>query len=320
MKVLLIGCGSIGKRHALNLLEIVPEAQFAMMNSNGLENDFAEKIGAKMLTKWDTIEDLDLVIVANPSAYHANHVEKIIVSNLPAYIEKPLVTSLNDLNNLKTLTNNHTHDKPIMMGCNLRFLPSIQLLKETIEKGKIGNICRAIFEVGQYLPDWRTHQDYRDSYSAKKNMGGGVVFDLVHELDLVRYLLGEFEVVSSQHQHLSHLEMDVEDTAVIHLGRKRGPLVSVHLDYVSRMPTRNIRIVGDEGTLIWDLINKKLELRDATGIHMLSEKPAEFDVANSYKTAMKELINAIENKQCTSQPLSEGILTTELMLQCKGAY
>lgn len=320
MKVLLIGCGSIGKRHATNLLDIIPDAQFTIINSNGMENEFSNLINAKMVSNWDSaIEDIDLVIVANPSALHARHVEKIIKSNLAAYIEKPLVTSLHELDNLKSLLKTYAPVQPIMMGCNLRFLPSIRLLKEYIDNARIGNLCRAIFEVGHYLPDWRPSQDYRQSYSAKKNMGGGVVFDLVHELDLVRYLLGEFDVVSSEYQRLSHLEIDAEDTAVIHLSRQNGPLISVHLDYVSRIPTRQIKIVGDEGTLIWDLINKKLQLCKTSGISIITDSHEDFDVANTYKTAMKELINAMQHRQSTSQPLSEGILTTQLMLQCKGA-
>lgn len=320
MKVLLVGCGLIGKRHATNLLEIVPHAKFSIINSSGKANEISKELGAKMVLEWDSTDDFDLIIVANPSALHGKYVEKIVQHNLPAYIEKPLVTSIYELKNLKTLLKNFSHNQPIMMGCNLRFLPSIQLLKEYIEKGRIGNLCRAIFEVGHYLPDWRPSQDYRQSYSAKKMMGGGVLFDLVHELDLVRYLLGEFEVVSSQSQCLSHLEIDVEDTAVIHLSRKKGPLVSVHLDYISRVPTRSIKIVGDEGTLIWDLINKKFQLYSASGISSISEYHPDFDVSITYKIAMKELIDAIQNKKSTSQPLSEGILTSELMLQCKGVY
>lgn len=318
MNILLIGCGSIGKKHINNLLELEPRSKFYIMRYSNCHDEFTQKIRASIIKDFDEINcELDLVVVANSSAHHRASVQKIIEKNIPAYIEKPLVTTISDLAVIKEAIAKSNYSKPTMMGCNLRFMPSIRALKEQIEKEKIGNICRAIFEVGQYLPEWRPTQDYRQSYSAHNELGGGVINDLVHELDLVRFLLGEFEVVSCQYQHLSHLELNAEDTAVIHLGRKKGPFVSVNLDYISRTPTRSIKIVGDEGTLIWDLFEKKLILRDQSSEHILSDTPDDFNTHNTYKIAMGQLISSIKNNQQTEQPIEEGIRSTELMLSCK---
>ena len=77
------------------------------------------------------------------------------------------------------------------VGCNLRFLPSLQRLKDLIAQGVIGRIVRASFEAGQWLPDWRPRQDYRKSYSADPDSGGGVLFDLIHEIDAAYWILGD---------------------------------------------------------------------------------------------------------------------------------
>ena len=242
MNILLIGCGAIGKRHLKNLLEIVPDAKITVLAPDNVQNNLSDVFSATVIRSWDEIDKtIDLVIVANPSALHAIHIAEILKRNIPAYIEKPLVTTHTDLQQINTQLRTSDFTQPTMIGCNLRFLPSVKILKKQLENNVIGNVCRAIFEVGQYLPQWQPTKDYRTRYSARKSLGGGVIYTLVHELDLVRYLLGEFSVISSQYDHLSHLEIDVEDTAVIHLGRPQGPFVSVHLDYVSQQPTQILK-------------------------------------------------------------------------------
>ncbi len=318
MNIISIGCGSMGKRHIANILEINPAANIHIIRKTPIHDKFTQSVDACLLRDWSELQNkMDLAIIANPSEFHLPHLAKVIELGIPVYIEKPLVTSISDLHLLQHLLKQANYCKPIMMGCNLRFLPSIIQLKSQLEQGVIGNICRAIFEVGYYLPYWRPEQDYQKSYSANKTMGGGVIFDLVHELDLVRYLLGEFSVQSSLFQTLSHLKIDVEDTAVIHLGRSGGPFVSVHLDYVSQSLTRNIKIVGDEGTLIWDLVACTLELRKANHTLSLSAKEEDYNISSTYKVAMKQLITAINNNTSTTQNLTEAIRTTELMLACK---
>ncbi len=318
MKALLIGSGSIGQRHVQNLLALKQDAQIVVMRQNKHEDDFVKQHQASIISAWhECPDDIEIVILANPSALHAQHIEKIIERNLPAYLEKPLLTSRADLERIKKQIDDYHYHQPTMMGCNLRFLPSIMALKQILEKGTLGNVCRVFIEAGQYLPSWRPHQDYTQSYSANKDLGGGVIFDLAHELDLVRFLFGDCEVLSSFHGQFSHLKLNVEDTAVIHLGKSAGPLISVHLDYVSRRPTRMIKIVGDEKTLLWDLKEKKLQLIDENAVCDLSDKQNDFDVPLTYQVAMREFLDCVNNRSQTSQPLLEGIKTTELLLQCK---
>ncbi len=319
MNILLIGSGSIGKRHATNLLEQIADAKFYILKHQRQSDPFAESISAEIIHSWNDVpSNIDLAILANPSACHANHIEKIIENRIPAYLEKPLVTTRADLNRIRSVLSNDDYQQPTMMGCNLRYLPSIQKIKASLERGDIGQCCRALFEVGQYLPLWREGQDYRASYSANPDLGGGVIFDLSHELDLTRFILGDLEVMSSQTGHLSHLEIKSEDTAVIHLARPQGPFVSVHLDYVSRVTTRNIKLVGDQGTLIWDLPKQKLILEKPNETIVLAENAEEFNVKHTYKTAMNELLQCIRDGTQTSQSIHEGMRTTELLLQCKG--
>jgi predicted dehydrogenase len=139
-----------------------------------------------------------------------------------------------------------------MVGYNLRFHPPLQILKQSIVDGKIGKLIGIRAEVGQYLPEWRPGTDYRSSVSAKGELGGGVVFELSHELDYALWLAGDVTSVTAQADRLSDLEINVEDTAEIILRFVNGAIGSIHLDMVQQPSTRYCKITGMEGTLIWD--------------------------------------------------------------------
>jgi predicted dehydrogenase len=203
---------------------------------------------------------------------------------------------------------------PTQVGCVLRFLPAVRTLKSWLDGGRAGTVVRAAFECGQYLPDWRPKQDYRESYSADGARGGGVIFDLVHELDLALFLLGDLELLSAAAARRSHLELAAEDAAVILLRSASGIPVSVSLDYVSRCPVRRIDLVGDHATLRLDFIAKRLELMSADG---MVEELAGFDTNEAYRAELAELLAAREQRGATSLPVKEGLRSTRLAIAAR---
>jgi predicted dehydrogenase len=113
-------------------------------------------------------------------------------------------------------------------------------------------VVAARVEVGQYLPDWHPSEDYRQGYSARHDLGGGVILDAIHEIDYIRWLLGPVRSVACFAGTLSRLEVETEDTAAVLLRFAGGAIGEVHLDYVQRAYSRTCQVIGDEGTIRWD--------------------------------------------------------------------
>jgi predicted dehydrogenase len=153
--------------------------------------------------------------------------------------------------------------------------------------------------------------DYRMSYSAEARRGGGVILDLIHEIDAARWLFGEFEEVCAISGRLSSLQIKAEDVAAIVLGPR--PVVCIGLDYVARPPIRRYEIFGDKGTLTWDLSARRL----TRGEEVLDADPASFDISATYRAAMQDLVSAIHANRPTAQDLVDGLKSNDLALRAQ---
>lgn len=319
LRVLVAGTGSIGRRHVRSIRSLAPEATFQLLRRSAERDEFATEIGAGISTNiaQALAAAPDIAIVATPSAQHAELAVALLAARVPMYIEKPVVTDREQLGALRSAAS-AAPDLSVMCGCNLRFLPSLARARELVQSGAIGRVVRVSMQVGQWLPDWRPGTDHALSYSASRALGGGVVLDLVHELDAARWFFGEFDDVRALGGHFSSLEIDTEDAAVIALARRGGPVVSIGLDYVARVPMRRYEFIGERGTLTWDLLAKRLEIQG--GDTMLPPAdPAAFDVGHTYHTAMREFLEAVRARVTTSQSLEEGLRSAALALRINEA-
>lgn len=254
MHYLIAGLGSIGRRHLKNIKTIDPGASVTVWHTHSKpdRNDsLHENVDAVVYSFDDAMQTRpDVALITNPAPFHIPVAKKLADEGIDLFIEKPLSTDLPGIDMLQEIS--QARKKIIMVGYNLRFHRPLQVIKQSLESGSIGDILSIRAEVGQYLPDWRPDSDYRSTVSARKELGGGVVFELSHELDYVRWLVGEVTTVSAHAGHLSNLDMDCEDTAEIILKFKNGAIGSVHLDMVQRSPARFCKIIGTEGTLMWE--------------------------------------------------------------------
>ncbi|HEU5068309.1 MAG TPA: Gfo/Idh/MocA family oxidoreductase [Sphingomicrobium sp.] len=315
MRAMIFGTGSIGRRHVASLRAIDPGAEFLIVRRSGESDDFSRRLGAQVVrTAVEGIDaGIDLAVIATPSDLHFEPLTAALAAGIPTFVEKPVVISHGDLDVLERVA--ETTLVPTQVGCVLRFLPASSVLKQWLDEGRAGKVVRATFDVGQYLPDWRPHQDYRTSYSADSKRGGGVIFDLVHELDLAVYLFGDCRLAAAIAARNSRLELACEDTALLALRAQDGILVSVALDYVSRAPTRSIRIIGDEATLSLDFIRCRLERITAGGITDAITYGFETDLA--YQAELMDLIAAIRAGTATRLPLREGLRSTRLSIEAR---
>lgn len=317
MKAALFGTGSIGQRHLRNLRTLCPEMEFIFVRADERHDALSHQYAAQVVRNVEATIALKpaLAIVATPSHAHAEVLAPLLNAGIACYVEKPAVITQHDVEQLRRVLDHLQPPPPTVSGCNLRFLPSLQKLRNVLQQGLIGRPIRAHLQVGQWLPDWRPQQDYRASYSADPTRGGGVAFDLIHELDMARWLFGDFDQCTAVGGHYSRLEIASEDAAAIVLGRAGGPAVSVGLDYIARPPIRRYEIFGEEGTLVWDLFGRTLQHQDSHGAHHINCGDTGFDTAQTYLIAMQTLLAASPSNSPCFYDLREGLRSAELAIR-----
>lgn len=252
MKFLIAGLGSIGRRHFRNLIAL-GEKDIVLLRTRKATLPDDELAGYPVET--DLHEALkkhkpDAVVVANPTSLHMDIAIPAAEAGCAILLEKPISDSLDRVEELsKTAKQN---DSRILVGFQFRYHPTLNKARELIQQNALGQILTVHAHWGEYVPQWHPWEDYRQSYAARADLGGGVLRTLTHPLDYLRYLVGEVESLWSFNGHVSSLEMDVEDVAEIGLRFAGGAVGGVHLNYVQRPPAHRLEIVGTNGTLRWE--------------------------------------------------------------------
>lgn len=317
---LIVGLGSIGRRHMTNLAARHPGARFTVLRHQERPDPLCAQLAAQVTSDRDAAlaGDYDLAVIASPSANHIDTLPGLIARATPLLVEKPVVTSGADCDRIAALL---AQAPPALRvaGFNFRHLPVLQQMRRIIRAGELGRIVRASFAAGQWLPDWRPGTDHLAGYSADAARGGGVELDLVHEIDLARWFFGEMELQFALGGRLSSLGLRANDvSAMVMTGRKGAPIVQVALDYVSRRRLRHYEVVGDLGGLCWD-ISGTLDRITPTGRETLLAVPGGFDVAASY-VAMLDAIAAVQaggDWPEGLQTLADGVASTRLALAAR---
>jgi len=256
-KIGIIGLGSIGTRHLHNIAHVLKQKDYSytidlIRSGTGKKVDKEiEKIINKTYCSFEEVpNNYDIIFVTNPTYLHFETVKQFASKTRHMFIEKPVFDkedySLDDLP-LK-------EDSIYYVACPLRYTNVIQYLKQNCE---LSNVYCARVICSSYLPDWRPHLDYRATYSAHEDEGGGVSIDLIHEWDYLHYLFGEPEQVYNIRGKFSNLEIDSDDLS-LYLARYKNMAVEVHLDYFGRKPIREIQLFADEDTIVGDLINSEI--------------------------------------------------------------
>lgn len=255
MKVLIIGLGSIAKKHidAIRKLDEFAEI-FALRSSFKSKSDILGITDIYSLNDLK-ISDLDFIIISNPTSEHYSTIKKLTEFKTPLFIEKPLFSEITEETQCLV---DQIESKSIKtyVACNLRFLECLQQLKEII-KGKVVNEVNVY--CGSYLPDWRPGVDFRTVYSANKEMGGGVHIDLIHELDYVYWLFGTPLRTQTFFSSKSSLDITAIDYAN-YLWVYDEFSASIILNYYRKDSKRTIEIVTEEGTYHVDLLKNSIEL------------------------------------------------------------
>lgn len=252
MRFLICGLGSAGRRHLRNLVALGQEdiVLFRTGKSTLPDEDLhqypVETNFETALNRWNPTA----TIVANPTSLHMAVALPAAKAGSHLLIEKPISHNLDGIKELQDVIAEKAVQ--VLVGFQFRYHPGLNHVKRILEDQALGDIFTVDVVWGEYLPDWHPWEDYRESYSAKVELGGGVVLTLCHPFDYLRWLFGEPETIIAEIGNSGHLDLEVEDSADVILGFPAGFNATVHLDYLQRPEIHQLKIVGSKGTLIWD--------------------------------------------------------------------
>jgi len=253
MKILLAGLGSIGRRHFRNLLALgEKDLVFYRTHSATLpEEELAGYPVETDLTQALQKHRPQAVIIANPTALHLQVAIPAARAGCALLLEKPIAEDLSRVEELRRAA--QESGSRILVGFQFRYHPTLQKAKSILQSGQLGKVLSVQAHWGEYLPNWHPWEDYRQSYAAREDLGGGVIRTLTHPLDYLRYLLGEITSLKALHGHISSLELrGVEDVAQISLGFESGAIGGLQVNYFQRPAVHRLEIVGEKGTIRWD--------------------------------------------------------------------
>lgn len=251
MKILIVGFGSIGRRHFNNLLALGEnDILFYRTNKSTLDDEALSGHIVETELEAALTHRPDAVIVSNPTALHLDVAIPAALAGCHILLEKPISNTMDRVVEFQEAV--EAGGGQVLVGYQYRFHPSLQRLKQELEAGAIGRPLSVRAHWGEYLPGWHPWEEYQGGYSARSDLGGGVILTLSHPLDYLRWLLGEIASLWSFSGKLSDLEIDVEDCAEVGLRFASGVIGSVHLNYVQQPPAHRLEIVGTSGTLAWD--------------------------------------------------------------------
>ncbi|MBM3507421.1 MAG: Gfo/Idh/MocA family oxidoreductase [Alphaproteobacteria bacterium] len=252
--ILIIGSGSVGRRHAKNLA-----AEGCTISAVDPRGDRLRQISKELTVVgcFETIEQglhveaktLTGVVIGSPTAYHVPQCRAALQANLPILLEKPVAPDLAAAEALVGLVANSK--APLLLGYTWRWWPPLAQVRKLLAINAIGAVRHVRFTMAAHLADWHPWERYQDFFMAHAEQGGGALLDESHWIDLALWFFGMPESVSARVEKISDLEISSDDNVDMLLAYPRGLRVSLHLDLYARPHERTIRFSGEKGTILW---------------------------------------------------------------------
>ena len=333
MKALFVGLGSIGQRHLRNLRKLKPNIDLiavrstrsapALSETNQVISDItvSEKYKIK---EFDSLQlaleqQPDLVFVTNPTSLHLGVAYEALSAGCYVFIEKPLSHTWEGVEDLIKAEKESEHKK-IAIGYQFRFHPALLLVKKALNEKRIGRLIGAQLINGEYMPGWHPYEDYRISYAARRDLGGGALVTQIHDFDNAMWLFGYPEKLFAIGGQLSELEIDVEDSVQVLMQCKeqhRKFPVTINLNYLQWPPRRTISIVGDKGTIQCDLINMEVTFSDCANKQVESHSFSDYDRNQLFIDEMNNFLEFAAGKKDSVVDLECGVASLRIAIAAR---
>ncbi len=315
IRILVIGVGSIGKRHIRNLKKIgISANNILAIDTRKDRLDEVRSLGVnKCFSSIYQVrrEKFDAAIICSPTSLHVKQCLWLAKRKKHLLIEKPLSHNLKDLNKLKKII---IKNKIVaMIAYIFRFHPGVIHAKKILDKNKIGKKLYFRGEFSEYLPDWHPYENYKKFYMAEKKQGGGSILDQCHIMDLSHFLMGEFKDILCLNTKKSKLQIKADDFSELIVNNKNGTVSSIHTDIFGRRHSKFFEIKAEKGNLKWDFYHNTLEVYFSKNKKIKVYKFRK-DFNLSYIEEIKHFIDCVlKNKLKTKIPYDVGLSTMKLI-------
>ncbi len=312
MNILIIGGGSIGKRHLRNLRQLGYENIWVLKRQS--DDAFAKEHQVEVITSFVEAGrlPLDVLIVATPTALHNESLRFAKARQLHVFMEKPLIHNEPGLAEARELMKGY--QGVFFIGFMLRYHPLVQQIKTILDKEQLGQVYSARFEFGSYLPYWHPWEDYKISYTSRKELGGGVINTITHELDLIQYFFGSPRSLYCEARNLQHLDIEVEELceAIFNYPEKT---VTLHLDYLQKDYDRNIKILCENGKIIWNWHDNEVRVLPHNAAPEVHRSDNGFEVNQLYVNELTHFLQLVTSgKTKHALDFEHANINTQLML------
>lgn len=288
----ILGCGSIGQRHIRNLRALGVTDLVALRSRQGHFQQLAPELGVREVSSWDALlrEEPDIAVIANPTSLHLETASKLVPHVRGLFIEKPLAASLGGVAELLAVCEEHR--PTTFVGYSLQFHPVARQMQALLTSGALGEPLVLQGQVGHWLPDWHPYEDHRQAYYARRDLGGGVMLTLIHEIHLAMQLLGPVRDVQCMLSEYAALDLDVDVIADLMLRHETSGVSQLHLDFVQRRYHRTGTISCERGWIDYDFAHPRVTVSDADGERTVYEA-AEYDGNRSYIDMMTTFLGFV---------------------------
>lgn len=318
MKIAVLGCGSIGRRHLENLKQYQDIELVAYEPVASVALSVADKLNIPVYSTLEAVWEKApaITVIAAPTALHVELALAAAKQNSHLLIEKPLAASPDNVQEL--IRQIDERNLITLVGCNMRFHPGPATVKRLLERQVIGEVIGARVFTGSFLPRWRPSQDYHTSYSASVESGGAIL-DCIHELDLALWYFGAARLLSAVHRPAHTIGLETDGLAEILLQHESGVISSVHLNFVQRNYYRGCDIVGSEGTIHWEWNEHRVTLFGPDGtVQEIFAEPERWQVNQMYIDEVDSFLYSVQAKTLTMNPVCNAARTLQLALEARG--
>jgi len=317
--ILIIGSGSVGKRHARNLsalgcriscVDPRAERRNELAHETPIIQGFANEREALAAARYDG------VVIGSPPHVHVTQTIAALEAGTAVLLEKPVCPDLLTGETLAAAATRAT--APVLMGYTWRWWPPLIDVRRQLLDGAIGNVRHVQFHMSAHLADWHPWERYQDFFMARRELGGGALLDESHWIDLMLWLFGMPATVSGSIDKISGLEIDVDDNVDLLFTYRDGPRVTMHLDLYGRPHEKFIRFIGSEGTLLWSADPNQFAIgRTSTQDWQVQTYDCERN--DMFVGVAKEFLSVIAGAPVTTCKLADGLNVLKVIEAARNA-
>jgi len=310
MRVAIIGYGSIGKRHLINLLDLGLE-NIVIVSTHISDGDL--NVDGYLIPVVNdiskVIDSIDIMVISNATNLHLKYLNLAIKKGIHAYVEKPIACNMDQVNDMSK----KAAEKKLIIavGTQFRFNEILVKLKKLIDDNYFGSIISVMSSHGEHIADYHPGEDYKSSYSANKKQCGGVLLTQIHHIDYLEWLFGPFTHVYANEMFAPSLKIDVD--AIINyslISTKTRLQVHGHMNYFQRPKSTTLSIIGESGSAFWNSDENTISL--VTDLESVEEKSLA-DRNEMFLLAMSNFIESIKFSKKPKSDIDDGIRSMEIV-------